>query len=314
MSATITSTFSTRLDTLTHAWTGTADASTSTEAVNGQTVTRTNDMIDPRFTNFQNWFGVDGASTFDFTSVAGALVYTAGPNGVAAPNGVIRTTNVIGANAGGAPKAAAFLVRNRGTSAVTLAARIVSSVVGANSPDVLVSPGETVRIVSPSSTGSTVNGYRPWLMHQGMPAGAILEISQAIAETVPDGGAPGAYFDGSTGTIPRYPETTTPLAIIGYEAKRTTRNVYHDVLGGGTDVTLRPAEPRSGVLRMLYADEASARLAQDMFTRSELFTLDDPEFPSTRMTFALEGDLGIVLDPDTQIPWLISVGYQEVSA
>lgn len=127
-------------------------------------------------------------------------------------------------------------------------------------------------------------------------------------------GQPSTYFDGSTPTVPEVREATAPYFVLGYETTRNTGNVFHDVLGGGTDVTIREAELRSGTLRMLYLDADTARDALAMFGRAEVFSFDDPEVPGVAMSFALAGQLVLTLDSETMLRWVLAVGYQEVTA
>lgn len=108
-------------------------------------------------------------------------------------------------------------------------------------------------------------------------------------------------------------DKTSPLHMLGYQASREAQNIFHDILGGGQDVTLRPAALRSGVLRLLYASEPAAAAALAMLARQAVFTVADTDVASVSMRFAVSGTVAIEQDDDRAL-WLVSVGYREVTA
>jgi hypothetical protein len=116
-----------------------------------------------------------------------------------------------------------------------------------------------------------------------------------------------------TRIYPDATETTTPELVDGYSATRTTGNVIIPILGGGIAVTMRPAQPRSGTLRLFYPDEADAAAAAAMHALVGTFTLTSDERDSIEMTFATSGQITIELDDETRDLWVVSVDYQELS-
>lgn len=108
--------------------------------------------------------------------------------------------------------------------------------------------------------------------------------------------------------------TTIPDLVLGYEASRESRNVVHDLIGGGIAVTLVDPRPRSGTLELLYPLEADAAAAFDLHSVASTFTLVNDDLTGIDMTYVLDGSLGVALDDETRAVWVVSVGYQEVDA
>ncbi len=108
--------------------------------------------------------------------------------------------------------------------------------------------------------------------------------------------------------------TTTPLLVNGYEAARQSRNIIHDLLSDGIAVTLINPRPRSGTLRLLYDDEAAAFAALNLHAEETTFAIVSDERAGVGMIYVLDGDVSIALDEETQTAWIVSVGFQEVTA
>lgn len=108
--------------------------------------------------------------------------------------------------------------------------------------------------------------------------------------------------------------TTSPELILGYETARRGRNVFHEILGGGTAVSLVPADPRSGTLRLYYPLEADAVASVELHSRGETLTLTETDRDSVDMTYALDGAVGYALDEETRDDWVVTVDYRELDA
>jgi hypothetical protein len=106
----------------------------------------------------------------------------------------------------------------------------------------------------------------------------------------------------------------TPLLVLGYETARQSQSIFHDILGGGQDVTLRPASLRSGTLRLLLATEAEAVAAETAHAAGKVLRLTDTDRPSVSMSYVLDGSLVRRLDDGTRKLWTLDVGYREVAA
>lgn len=107
--------------------------------------------------------------------------------------------------------------------------------------------------------------------------------------------------------------TTTPLTILSpYGAQIRSRNVVHDLIGGGISVSLVQPRPRAGELRLLYETEAAADAALRLHYQEATFTLVESDRPTLNMTYAVDGDLAIELDDQTLEVWIVTIGYQEI--
>jgi hypothetical protein len=120
-----------------------------------------------------------------------------------------------------------------------------------------------------------------------------------------------------TSTITHSQGTIVPALIDGYESTREGRSITHEILGtSNVDVTLRPAAPRTGTLRLLILTEAGAAAAELALARAEVFTLTDPERPTVQMQFVVPrgGKIARELDTDTRDHWIVAVDFHEVTA
>jgi hypothetical protein len=103
-------------------------------------------------------------------------------------------------------------------------------------------------------------------------------------------------------------------ALTGYRVERRSRNIVHEIAGGGTAVTLYGANLRSGRLEVLFEVESTAFAAFGMLARAKTFTLVSTERPSANMSFSVdENSITITLDPVTTKFWLVEFGFQEIT-
>lgn len=107
-------------------------------------------------------------------------------------------------------------------------------------------------------------------------------------------------------------DQTTPTLILGYESDRESRNIIHDLIGGGIAVSLIAPRPRSGTITLFYPTEADAFAALELHSRETTFTLVDTDVPAVGMTYVLDGSVTIALDDTTRVPWTLAVAYQEI--
>lgn len=106
--------------------------------------------------------------------------------------------------------------------------------------------------------------------------------------------------------------TSSPTLVLGYETARRGRNLFHEILGGGNAVSLIPADPRSGTLRLYYPDEADAAAAVELHGRGETLTITETDIATLDMEYALDGNVGYALDTETLDDWVVSVDYREI--
>lgn len=107
-------------------------------------------------------------------------------------------------------------------------------------------------------------------------------------------------------------DTTTPVAVDGYEAERVSQNIVHDLISGGIAVTLIEPRPRSGTLQLVYGNEEDALGAFNLHAQEDTFELVQDDVTGINMTYVLDGALRITLG-ETRKEWTVSVGFQEVT-
>lgn len=110
--------------------------------------------------------------------------------------------------------------------------------------------------------------------------------------------------------------TSTPLAVNGYEGVSASQDVIHEILGGTgyPDVTLRfPLSP-TGTLTYLFDNEADAKYCESMHTALAVFTLSDDDIETIDgMSYSRNGNVTLTLDDDTRSAWTVAVDYRVVS-
>lgn len=109
-------------------------------------------------------------------------------------------------------------------------------------------------------------------------------------------------------------DTMSPDLVLGYETARQSRNLVHDLIGGGTAVSLIMPRLRAGNLSLFFAAEAAAFQALAIHGREASFTLTDTDIPDIGMTYVLANgaDVILTLDDATRLRWVLSVPYQEI--
>ncbi|NRD25847.1 hypothetical protein [Frigoribacterium sp. VKM Ac-2836] len=105
--------------------------------------------------------------------------------------------------------------------------------------------------------------------------------------------------------------SVVPLLVTGYESNRNTRNIFHQVLGGGEDVTLQPASLRRGRLSCLFASEQDAVDCELMHAGTYVLSFADSDLPLASMRYVPDGSIVRRLDQETYL-WTVDIDYQEV--
>jgi hypothetical protein len=106
-----------------------------------------------------------------------------------------------------------------------------------------------------------------------------------------------------------------PMMALGYQTERQSGNRVHVKGNSSIDVTLAPTGPRSGTLLLLFADEATSLVAENLLRTAKVFTIADTDRASYNMTFVLaEGSkLARQLDPATRSRFTLSIDFQETA-
>jgi hypothetical protein len=307
MTTTITSSVGTTTVT-TYAWTGTVGLSASTRR-EGIKVTR-NESANP-YAATSRWPPNNTASSPATRDTVPS-----------SPPGTSITTGTVGQWISGAALLSVYDIDGLGT-ATTVPTRATAVWVYVNAS------GYSARVgTMGQQTSLTANAWtlvRTTVPQSGSSAGSLVVTKDSGTPSTTDrawatgsityfgDAAPSAYFDGNTpGSSVTVRDTSTPLLMLGFETARSGQNIYHEILGGGQDVTLQPAPLRSGTLRFLYPDEASAVSAEVMFAKAAVFSVEDTDRAAVSMRFALDGTLNLNLDESREL-WLVDVGYREVN-
>ena len=103
-----------------------------------------------------------------------------------------------------------------------------------------------------------------------------------------------------------------PATVLGWQARRESRNKIDDLIGGGIAVALIAPRPRAGALEMLFPVEADAWEAVALHAEESSFILVDTDRPALGMTYTVgTGSVQAELRMDTDT-WVVTVPYQEV--
>ena len=116
-----------------------------------------------------------------------------------------------------------------------------------------------------------------------------------------------------TTTVSDGTTTLTPLLVDGYSAAREARNLLHAIIDTEWhSVTLRPAHPRSGTLRLACETLADALAMDELHAQPAILTLADTTLPGLNMQYVANGSITVELDDDTRKHWWVEVDFQEV--
>lgn len=110
------------------------------------------------------------------------------------------------------------------------------------------------------------------------------------------------------------PSTITPDLVLGLSDTHESRNVIHRIIGRpDPDVTLQPAELRTGTLKLFFMTESDADAAVALHRQAGVFVLSIPERPSfDGFSYVLDGRIQRELDDVTLRRWTVEVQYREV--
>lgn len=104
----------------------------------------------------------------------------------------------------------------------------------------------------------------------------------------------------------------TPTAVTEYQSTRAGGNVVHRILGRtDPDVTLRPAQLRTGTLEAIFTSEADSRAAEVAVGDAGVMQYAD-DVSTVNMTFVLgEGGVQRTIH-ESRAVWLLTIDYVEV--
>lgn len=117
-----------------------------------------------------------------------------------------------------------------------------------------------------------------------------------------------------TTTITTGSTTITPVLVLGWQTSQESRNIIHAIIGrSDPEVTLQPANLRTGTLQLFFTTEAAAEEARVLHSGAAVFYLDSDEITSANMYYVVNGSISAALEDDTRLYWTVSVDYQEIT-
>lgn len=109
-----------------------------------------------------------------------------------------------------------------------------------------------------------------------------------------------------------------PSIVLGFESERDGGSLVHQILGNSNpDVTLRPAQLRSGTLKLTFLSDSSeedSRTSELTLSQGTVFTLLETDRSSVGMQFVVSGKIRRALDAETRDDWTVEVDYTEVAS
>lgn len=116
-------------------------------------------------------------------------------------------------------------------------------------------------------------------------------------------------------TITKGAATVTPTLVLGYESRRPSRTIGHDIIGKqDRDYSLAPAARRRGTLHLFFAERVDAWTCYDLHAQAGPFAFTEPEQPDASMVYVIaeNGEVEIELEPEGLRRWFVRVPYEEV--
>jgi hypothetical protein len=293
----------------TYSWLGTVGASASRRISEG--VTTLNEVANPSFASGTTGWASASVGTLSYNSADQRMVFRA--NATTSGTLILLSGEVAGIP--GQTKAAGMTVYN--TSITDLSLRLVMTAGGSflYGPSVVIQAGGSAFVfLNPTAIPASASSYSLQLLAGAgapVPSGATFEVDNVMARTSPRALTPDDYFDGSTPTLIGV-ETSRPLLVTRYESRRQSNHIFQQVIGGGQDVTMRPASLRTGTLVCLFRSEAEAQNCEAMHSGTSVLTFADSDLPTVGMKYVPSGSITRALDDVSRVLWTVSIDFQEV--
>jgi hypothetical protein len=106
--------------------------------------------------------------------------------------------------------------------------------------------------------------------------------------------------------------TFSPLMRISAEETTASRNVIHELLGGGVAVTFGENALSTSTLEMVFTSEASCLDAYTQLKTGHIFELTDYDKTSTSMFFVVSGTIDREFIIESNDTWTLNVDVQQV--
>lgn len=105
----------------------------------------------------------------------------------------------------------------------------------------------------------------------------------------------------------------SPYLRMTAEATISSRNIIHELLGGGVAVTFGGDSQATSTLDMLFTSEADSLEAYTQLNTGHIFELTDYTKTSTSMYFVVSGNLTRQYVIESEDTWIITCDIQQVT-
>jgi hypothetical protein len=105
----------------------------------------------------------------------------------------------------------------------------------------------------------------------------------------------------------------SPYLRINAEQTISSRNIIHELLGGGVAVTFGGDAQATTTLEMIFTSESDSLDAYNKLNTGHVFELTDYSKTSTSMYFVVAGNISRNYLLQTEDTWQINVDVQEVT-
>lgn len=104
----------------------------------------------------------------------------------------------------------------------------------------------------------------------------------------------------------------SPYLRMTAESTISSRNIVHELLGGGVAVTFGGDSLATSTLDMLFTSEADCLEAYTQLNTGHIFELTDYSKTSTSMYFVVSGNLSRAFQVESEDTWVITCDIQQV--
>jgi hypothetical protein len=104
----------------------------------------------------------------------------------------------------------------------------------------------------------------------------------------------------------------SPYLRINAEETINSRNIIHELLGGGVSVTFGGNAKSTSSLEMLFTSEADALDAYTQLNEGHIFELEDYSKTSTSMYFVVSGSINRQYLTESEDTWIVTCDIQQV--
>lgn len=107
--------------------------------------------------------------------------------------------------------------------------------------------------------------------------------------------------------------TFSPYLRTSAEETISSRNIIHELLGGGVAVTFGGDSLTTSTLEMLFTSEADSLEAYTILNNGHIFELTDYDKTSTSTYFVVAGTISRSYEIESNDTWTITVDIQQVT-